>query len=147
MSNQEITTEELEQFLYRQESAASLTKALSAQPAPPELLEDVWLELRIALLDHCQNGNDIHERMKSKLPPNEFIPCGDNEVKMFTHLRDRSFCLHVIFDPEEQRIRWYSGDRQDEFSIAVQDGKPCLLSRLYQPHSTIEEAAEFLYLA
>lgn len=147
MSNRQVTTEELEPLLCRQKSAAKLTKALSAEPAPPELLLSVWVELKIELLNHCQNGNDLLKRLKRKLRPDEFLPCGDNEVEIFTHRYDRSFCLHMAFDPEAQRIRWRSGERRDEFSIGVQDGKPCLLSRLYEPHYTIEEAGAFLYHA
>jgi hypothetical protein len=142
-----MTTEELEELVYRQRSAEKLTKALAAEPAPSELLLDVWVELQDALLNHCQDSNERLKGLKRKTPPDEFLPCGNNQVKIITHGRNRSFSLHLVFEPEARRIRWHSGERRDEFSIAVQDGKPCLLSRLHDPHYTIEEAGEFLYVA
>lgn len=147
MNDSAMTTEELEELINRQRSAAKLTKALSAEPAPPEALLDAWVELQVELLHICQEGKERAKDLKSKLPPDEYLPHGDNEVKIVTHCGHRSFSMHVIFEPEARRIRWHSGKRGDEFSIAVQDGKLCLLSRLHDPHYTIEEAADFLYVA
>lgn len=147
MSNQAMATEELEEIVYRQRSAEKLTKALAAEPASSELLLDAWVELQVALLYICQEGNERQKSDKSKLPPDEFLPCGDNRVKLVTYCSHRSFSMDLIFEPEARRIRWHSGKRRDEFSIALQDGKLCLLSRLHDPHYTIEEAADFLYVA
>jgi hypothetical protein len=141
------TTEELEEYLYREESAAKLTKALSAQPAPPDMLLPVWVELKSELLYRCQDANDFGRRVGSKRPPTDFLPRDVNEVRVIAHTYAGSFSLHVVFDPETQRIRWRSGERHDEFSIGVQDQKPCLLSRLYAPYYTVEEAGGFLYNA
>ena len=147
MSYQTLTGEELEEIVYRRRSSEKLTKALSARPAPPELLLDAWVELQAALLYICQEGNERRRRRRSKLPADEFLPCGDNRVQLVAHCPHRCFSMHLIFEPEAQRIRWHSGERRDEFSIGVEDGKLCLLSRLHDPYYTVEEAAEFLYAA
>ena len=131
--------------LYRECSGERLLRALVAQPASTDLAWEAWCMLRFMLLD--QIGEAKEQRKESRSRKSEFYDgCSETEAVISHRLAGRIISqLHIVFDPDDHRIRWSCRDRQGEFSIGADGRQPCLLSLQDEPYYTPAEAGRFLY--